>query len=167
MMILQTQRNIELLPKPNRYELILDDALPPRPLITAALGLIFHGDRFLMTKLTARGWDIPGGHIEAGEHPEQTVRREIFEETCVHVGDLQLFAYDKFTIDAPKPDGYRYPHPVSYQLFYWGRVAHMKPFAATAEAVERQLLPPAAARRTRWVQRAGALYEAALDRARR
>jgi ADP-ribose pyrophosphatase YjhB (NUDIX family) len=30
-------------------------------------------------------WDIPGGFLEAGEHPETGVRREIFEETCLHI----------------------------------------------------------------------------------
>jgi ADP-ribose pyrophosphatase YjhB (NUDIX family) len=30
-------------------------------------------------------WDIPGGFLEAGEHPEPGVQREIFEETGLHI----------------------------------------------------------------------------------
>lgn len=35
-------------------------------------------------------WDLPGGHIEAGEEPDATARRELAEELGVVVGQLQL-----------------------------------------------------------------------------
>ncbi|MCB9156661.1 MAG: NUDIX domain-containing protein [Caldilineaceae bacterium] len=162
MKILNMQTNIEWLPMPNQYQLVLDDQMPPAQLITAALGLIFDGNRFLMTQLTSRGWDIPGGHIEPGETPEQTVCREIWEETRVHVRNLSLLGYDKFVIQAPKPPGYKYPHPISYQLFYWGHVDRLEPFVATEEALARRLFAPDEAHQTKWVQRGKALYEAAL-----
>lgn len=36
-------------------------------------------------------WDLPGGFIEAGEYPEDSIRREILEETGLTVSDLKVF----------------------------------------------------------------------------
>lgn len=35
-------------------------------------------------------WDLPGGHVEPGETPDATARREIAEELGVTVVDLEL-----------------------------------------------------------------------------
>ncbi|MCL2387456.1 MAG: NUDIX hydrolase [Defluviitaleaceae bacterium] len=36
-------------------------------------------------------WGLPGGLMELGESTEQTARREVFEETGLTLGKLQLF----------------------------------------------------------------------------
>ncbi len=33
-------------------------------------------------------WSLPGGHVDFGEHPTQTVRREVLEETGMKVGKV-------------------------------------------------------------------------------
>src|SRR3989344_3651101 len=38
---------------------------------------------YLLLHYTARHWDFPKGHIERDESEEDTVRREVFEETGI------------------------------------------------------------------------------------
>ena len=41
----------------------------------------FSGDEFLMIRNRRRGWEMPGGKVEAGETLEQAAMREFSEET--------------------------------------------------------------------------------------
>jgi 8-oxo-dGTP diphosphatase len=162
MKIIEIEHDIEFLPKSNEAHIVLDSKLPPLELTTSALGLFFDGDRFLMTRLLSRGWDIPGGHIELGETPEQTVRREVYEETRAHLGEIAVLSHQKLIIHAPMPPGYKYPHPVSYQVLFWGSITQLDPFVETIEVGERGLFTPDEVHHLAWVQRHRALYEAAL-----
>ncbi len=45
--------------------------------------------RYLLLKYPAGHWDLPKGNIERGEEPEQTMVREVREETGIT--DLRLF----------------------------------------------------------------------------
>lgn len=80
-----------------------------------------------MSNLVNRGWDLPGGHLEPGESPEEAVRREAMEEAGAVMEDLRVLGYEKISLGGPKPAGYPYPHPVSYQVFFYGRVKELRP----------------------------------------
>ncbi len=161
MQLLGTGYNIHWLPQPNEISLILDENLPPRHLITSAVALAFHEGTFLMTNLHQRGWDIPGGHIDPGETPEETMRREVMEEAAVELGPMRLFGYQRIRLLGEVPAGYRYPAPASYQVFYIGQVTTILPFAPTTEASDRAFFTPVAAQSQRWVQENRLMYEAA------
>lgn len=160
--VLSIRKDIAWLPKPNECRTVLASQLPPLELVKTALAVVFLGDQFLVTNLVSRGWDIPGGHVEAGEHPEETVRREVYEETGAELGPVRLLAYQRLRLFGPKPASYRYPYPDSYQVFYTAQVSVLHDFCATAETSGRDLLPPDAARSLAWVQHNRELYEIAL-----
>lgn len=157
--MLQLQHDVPGIPAPNEVSLLLDDGLPPEHLVTSALGLFFLDGRLLMPRLVSRGWDIPGGHVEPGESPEETVRREVLEETGAQVDALCILGHQKIVIHAPRPEGYKYPYPVSFQVFYCGTVTELMRFAPTPEVHERRLFSPEEARELAWVQANRPLFE--------
>ena len=65
--------------------------------VDVAVGVLMAADgRFLMTsrpvgKVYAGYWEFPGGKLEAGETVAQALKRELFEELGVHIGDVEVF----------------------------------------------------------------------------
>ena len=50
----------------------------------AVYGLVFNDDKILLSPQWD-GYDFPGGGLEKGENPEETLVREVFEETGLDV----------------------------------------------------------------------------------
>ena len=160
--ILRVDYNLAWLPEPNESQIALTSQLPPLELVSTALVVAFAGDRLLMTELASRGWDIPGGHVEPGEHPEETVRREVLEETGATLGELHLLAYQRLRLLGSAPVAYAYPYPDCYQVFYRAQVISLPDFLPTPEARGRALYSPSEARTFAWVRFMRDLYETAL-----
>lgn len=62
----------------------------------SAYALAIHDDHILLTQLApycyrAGHWTLPGGGMDHGEQPEQTVVREAYEETALTASELELF----------------------------------------------------------------------------
>lgn len=55
-----------------------------------AYAIAFSGDRFLMVWHRRRnGWEMPGGHVEAGETSPQAAAREFMEEAGYEIEILE------------------------------------------------------------------------------
>ena len=160
--LLRVDHDLAWLPKPNESRIVLAAHLPPLEQTPTAFVLAFVGDQLLMTHLVERGWDIPGGHIEPGESPEEAARREVYEETGARVGPLHLLGYQRLRLFGPKPASYRYPYPDSYQVFYRTTVESLEDLLPTSEVQGCALFSPSAARTLAWVRFNHKLYEAAL-----
>src|ERR671938_1293355 len=65
----------------------------PRFTVTAGAVVSDERGRVLLLRHVLRkgsGWGIPGGFINAGEQPEQAVRRELREETGLELEGVEL-----------------------------------------------------------------------------
>ena len=61
-------------------------------------------------------WGLPGGWVDVSEGPEETVRRELKEETNLLVGDLKVIGF--YT---RLPGEFHQPHTSVHILYYCGQ----------------------------------------------
>ena len=71
------------------------DAAPPERQRIAAYALMTRGGEVLLTRMSSRTriegrWTLPGGGIDHGEDPREALRREVYEETGLHVEPGQV-----------------------------------------------------------------------------
>ncbi|AIM06097.1 TPA: NUDIX domain-containing protein [Bacillus anthracis] len=89
-----------------------------RPLNLAGVAVaVFNEQRQILLQQRQNGiWGVPGGFVELGESTEEAGRREVFEETGVEIGTLQLisvFSGKEFFVKLPNGDEF-YPITIAY-----------------------------------------------------
>lgn len=88
----------------------------PLILVGATVGVIDEKGRLLLQKRPNGVWGLPGGLLELGESAEEAARREVYEETGVEVGELQLvevFSGKQYFVELPNGDQF-YPVTIAY-----------------------------------------------------
>ncbi|MDM5248069.1 MULTISPECIES: NUDIX domain-containing protein [unclassified Lysinibacillus] len=78
----------------NDYIKTMRQMIGHETLLTIGCGAIIEDDmgRILLQKRTDKDvWGIPGGILEIGETLEETVKREVFEETNIILNNVTLF----------------------------------------------------------------------------
>jgi ADP-ribose pyrophosphatase YjhB (NUDIX family) len=74
------------------------DAVPGAPMRVqrpGAYAVVVREGHVLLTRLANTGvWTLPGGGIDHGEHPDETIHREAFEEAGVHLSSIRLVDAD-------------------------------------------------------------------------
>ncbi|MEY2194308.1 NUDIX hydrolase [Neobacillus sp. BF23-41] len=88
----------------------------PLILVGAMVCVIDNQGKILLQKRPEGIWGLPGGLLELGESVEEAGRREVFEETGVEIGQLQLveiFSGKQYFRKLPNGDEF-YPVTIAY-----------------------------------------------------
>lgn len=111
--VLLRLRDVAWLPVPNVVESV-PGPVPAGVQATSAVVLMVDAhDHVVLTRVAARGWDVPGGHLESGETSQEAATRELSEETGLVLAPTALrpAGHVRLRVRAPRPPGYRYPYP--------------------------------------------------------
>ncbi|MGU3568001.1 NUDIX hydrolase [Paenibacillus sp. D51F] len=111
--------------------------------VTSVHGVCVDNGHILLVKVSGRGWNLPGGHVEEGESPEEALLRECMEEGCVRCGSSSLLGLIRISHEANPlfdPQG-KYPL-VAYQAFYKTEVQERMPFISEHECTARVWAEP-------------------------
>ena len=91
-----------------------EDSAPPRRQRIAAYALVSRrdngADEVLLTRMSAQTriggrWTLPGGGIDHGEDPRDALRREVHEETGLHVEPVRLLDVHSSHFTGARSDG--------------------------------------------------------------
>lgn len=122
---------------------IPSNTLPELHLVTSVHGVCLDNNKVLLVQIKDRGYNLPGGHIENGESPEEALRRECMEEGCIQCGSTSLIGMIKVSHEENPlfDENGKYPI-VGYQLFYKTNIQECLPFKREKESITRIWVEP-------------------------
>lgn len=117
--------------------------LPDLNYVTSVHGVCIDNGKVMLVQVASRGFNLPGGHIEKGESPEEALIRECMEEgyiTCDSLsllGAIRVSHEDNLLFDIHG----KYPL-IGYQLFYRTNVIECLPYRRESECITRIWVEP-------------------------
>jgi 8-oxo-dGTP pyrophosphatase MutT (NUDIX family) len=123
--------------RPGTLTLMARGWWPPVEQITQSYGLCFTADQHVILIAQGHaGWSLPGGSVEPGENPYNTLVREVAEEACARVTDAEYLA-SQHVADPANPEAL-----TSYfQSRWWARV-ELEEWVPEFETTGRRLVLP-------------------------
>jgi ADP-ribose pyrophosphatase YjhB (NUDIX family) len=112
-----------------RQHTYLCPQLPPLTYITSVRAIILRDDHVLVVRDPESVHILPGGRCEPGETLEQTLHRELLEETGWTLTQTTLLGFKHFHHLAPAAPNYPYPYPDFIQVVFAARACEFRPEA--------------------------------------
>ena len=115
--------------------------------ITSVHSYCFDQNKVLLVQVKDRGFNIPGGHLESGETPEEALHREVYEEAYVKGNNIEYLGAIEVNHTNNRNFNPNGPYPlIGYQLFYRMDIAQCYPFLRGNETqsriwVEQEIVP--------------------------
>lgn len=100
---------------------------PPIEMIVSVRALVFRDDAILVGRNRHGVHIMPGGRREPGEKLEETLRREVLEETGWALDGLRQLGFARFHHLAPKLPDYPYSYPDFFWLIYVAEATALMP----------------------------------------
>ena len=96
----------------------IGDEPPPLAYVTSVRCVVVRQGQVLVVQDPESYHILPGGRREPGETLEQTLRREVLEETGWTLGEPRPLGFIHFHHLTPRPPAYPYPYPDFFQIVY-------------------------------------------------
>lgn len=126
--------NLDLPTGPAKQIWHIADELPrEKDKISQSSAYCFFNNKIAIVKNKDNFWAIPGGHLEKGEEPRDTVIREVLEEACVKIKKPRLLGYQEII----KSNGSKI-----YQLRWCAMIEQVLPFKSDFEIEEVKFIDP-------------------------
>ncbi len=103
---------------PLRVRYFRSDEQPPEQFVTSVRCLVLQNDSVLVLRNRKGNHILPGGRREEGESFEQTLRREVAEETGWTLESVSCLGFIHLEHLKPKPPGFQFPYPHFFQIVY-------------------------------------------------
>ncbi|HEX9896499.1 MAG TPA: NUDIX domain-containing protein [Dehalococcoidales bacterium] len=113
-----------------RISYYLGNENPPIDYVSSVRAIVFHDNSVLVVKeKNGQLYITPGGRVEPGEKLDETLRREVLEETGWTLSITKPLGFMHFHHLSSKPLGYRYPYPDFIWPIYLAEAGEFVPYA--------------------------------------